>query len=382
MITVSATFDSGAIEVIESQASEAGSVHLKLAIRQDSTSDPACTFRQWFHFRLQGARARTCRIDFMNAGACTYPRGWTDYRVVASYDRIAWFRVPTRYDGHVMTVEHVPERDSIYYAYFEPYSYDRHLDLLGRMDGSPFARVERLGRTVDGRDLDVVILGSSDPGARKIWVIARQHPGESMAEWFVDGMLARLVDPDDSIARQLRHRATFYVVPNMNPDGGVRGNLRANAAGANLNREWSAPSIERSPEVYHVRDRLTRTGVDAFVDVHGDEALPYVFIAGNEMLPGFTPDRAAVQTQFCDQFRRASPDFQTAQGYPIGQYAADALKLASKYVGYTFGCLSVTLELPFKDNANDPDALRGWSGNRSQRLGAAVLLPLLGTVQP
>ncbi len=382
MITVSASFDSGAIEVIESEESEPGTVHLKLAIRQDSTIDPACTFRQWFHFRLQGARARTCRIDFMNAGACTYPRGWTDYRVVASYDRIDWFRVPTRYDGQVMTVEHAPERDSIYYAYFEPYSYDRHLDLLGRMDGSPFARVERLGRTVDGRDLDAVILGSSDPGARKIWVIARQHPGESMAEWFVDGMLARLVDPDDAIARQLRHRATFYVVPNMNPDGSVRGNLRANAAGANLNREWSAPSFERSPEVHHVRDRLIRSGVDAFVDVHGDEALPYVFIAGNEMLPGFTPDRAAVQMRFCDQFRRASPDFQTAQGYPVGQYAADALKLASKYVGHTFGCLSVTLELPFKDNANDPDALRGWSGNRSRRLGAAVLLPLLETLQP
>ena len=28
----------------------------------------------------------------------------------------------------------------------------------------------------------------------------------------------------------------------MNPDGSVRGNLRTNAAGANLNREWMTPS--------------------------------------------------------------------------------------------------------------------------------------------
>jgi murein tripeptide amidase MpaA len=39
-------------------------------------------------------------------------------------------------------VEHTPERNSIYYAYFEPYSHERHLDLLGRVEMSPL----RLGQ--------------------------------------------------------------------------------------------------------------------------------------------------------------------------------------------------------------------------------------------
>jgi murein tripeptide amidase MpaA len=380
MLNVSTSFDSGAIDVVALPTDPTAPVHLQLAIRQDAATDPTCNFRQWFHFRLQGAKAKACRIDLVNAGACTYPSGWTDYRAVASYDRRDWFRVPTRYDGKVLTIDHTPERDSIYLAYFEPYSGEQHLNLLGRMDSSPFARVSHLGRTVDGRDLDAVVLGSTDPAARKIWVIARQHPGESMAEWFVEGMLERLIDPADAIARQLRARATICVVPNMNPDGSARGNLRANAAGANLNREWQAPSLERSPEVYLVRERLMRTGCDAFVDVHGDEALPYVFIAGNEMLPGFSGEDAARLGRFRDEFSRASPDFQSVHGYPVGQYAAEALKLASKYVGHAFGCLSVTLEMPFKDNANDPDPLRGWSGERSRRLGAAILAPLLGSL--
>ena len=40
-------------------------------------------------------------------------------------------------------------------------------------------------------------------------------------------------------------------------DGAFRGHLRTNACGANLNREWCttgdyvAPTLERSPEVYH-----------------------------------------------------------------------------------------------------------------------------------
>src|SRR3546814_2121331 len=59
----------------------------------------------------------------------------------------------------------------------------------------------------------------------------------------------------------------------MNPDGSFRGHLRTNAAGVNLNREWHAPSLERSPEVHHVLERMKRTGVDFAMDVHGDESI-------------------------------------------------------------------------------------------------------------
>lgn len=46
-----------------------------------------------------------------------------------------------------------------------------------------------------------------------------------------------------------------------------------NACGANLNREWGdsgdykAPSMERSPEVFHALNKLDQTGCDLFVDV-------------------------------------------------------------------------------------------------------------------
>ena len=202
-----------------------------------------------------------------------------------------------------------------------------------------------------------------------------------MAEWFVEGMIERLTDRADPVARRLLERAAFHVVPNMNPDGSVLGNLRTNAAGANLNREWMAPSMETSPEVALVRERMLETGVDAFIDVHGDEGLPYVFVAGGEMLPGFTPEQAGVQSAFIANFKRASPEFQDVHGYGAGKYNEQALKLASKWVGHTFGCLSLTLEMPFKDNAHLPDPDVGWNGERSRKLGAAVLEPLLASLE-
>src|SRR5512144_230605 len=145
-IRISSQFDSGAIEVLSATRAD----DVRLAIRADSHAD----FRQWFHFRVQGAAGIPLAMTFANAGTCTYVDGWRDYRAVASYDRARWFRVPTSFDGHVMTVEHTPERDAVWYAYFEPYSFERHQALIGRAGDSPLARVERLGATVEDRDLD------------------------------------------------------------------------------------------------------------------------------------------------------------------------------------------------------------------------------------
>ncbi len=374
MIRISSNFDSGAIDIV-SINSAPDVERIDLRIRRDSHQD----FTQWFHFRLQGVRGRPCAIRFLNAGACTYPGGWEGYSIVASYDRTDWFRLPATYRDGILSVDVVPERDGLWFAYFEPYGWDRHLSLLGQASSSPRVRIVGLGSTTDGHDIDCVDVAEAPDGAakRKVWVIARQHSGESMAEWFVEGLIERLIDTSDPVARAALALADFHIVPNMNPDGSVRGNLRTTATGANLNREWLAPSMEYSPEVFLVRQRMEETGVELFIDAHGDEALPYNFVAGSEMLPDFTERQRTEQTAFVAAFKDASPDFQDRYGYPAGKYSSDALKLASKWVGQRFGCLSLTLEMPFKDNADAPDARVGWNGARSKRLGEAILLPML-----
>ena len=383
MINISCAFDSGAIEAIACDRAE----DIRVNIRADSHAE----FRQWFHFRLQGAAGNACRIRFTNASSCTYVDGWRDYRAVASYDRINWFRVPTRYDGRVLTIEHTPDFDAVYYAYFEPYSEERHAGFLGAVQQMPHATLTEIGRTVQGRPMSLVTLGLTEEGAqpgkpkKNVWIIARQHPGETMAEWFVEGLIKRLAGwgdwAGDPFARLIFDHAVFHIVPNMNPDGSALGNLRTNAAGANLNREWMEPDAARSPEVLAVRNAIHALGCDLFFDIHGDEALPYVFVAGSEMLPGFTEKQAQEQKAFIECFKQASPDFQDVYGYEASKYQTDALKLASKYVGNEFGCLSLTLEMPFKDNANLPDERMGWNGERSAALGASMLQAILRHLQ-
>ncbi len=38
--------------------------------------------------------------------------------------------------------------------------------------------------------------------------------------------------------------------------------------------QWAKPTLERSPEVYYVWERMQETGCDLFIDVHGASARP------------------------------------------------------------------------------------------------------------
>lgn len=372
MLKISTQFDGGNIEIVD--ISDPTNIQLKLP------KDNAAEFRQWFYFRVQGVAYQNLGINFINVKESAYPEGWEDYAAMCSYDRLNWFRVPTRYENGILSVNHTPLANSVYYAYFEPYSYEQHLNLLGNSQSSGLCQIDDLGSTLQGRDINLLTIGNQAASDLKIWIIARQHPGETMAEWFVEGLLGRLLDDQDPTSRALLDCATFYIVPNMNPDGSFLGNLRTNAAGANLNREWLDPSLDRSPEVYYVREKMQETGVDLFLDIHGDESIPYVFLSGNEGIPSFNTRLAQLQQQFVQAFLAASPDFQNKYGYEKDEPGQADLSIATAYVGETFNCLAYTLEMPFKDNHQWPDDDYGWNGQRSLRLGEAILSPIYAMI--
>lgn len=373
---ITANFDAGNIDVISLEDKK----DIQLAIRPDVGEE----FFQWFNFRLSGEIGEQYVLNIVNAGAASYLEGWENYQAVASYDREYWFRLPTSYKDGKLTIVAELECDTIQIAYFAPYSYERHQDLLAAVQTHPLVSVEHLGETLDKRDLTLLKIAdgdsSSDKSKRNIWITARQHPGETMAEWLVEGLLYSLLDSDNATAKLLLDKANFYIVPNMNPDGSVRGHLRTNAVGTNLNREWLNPSLEKSPEVFHVINKMEATGVDLFYDVHGDEALPYVFLAGSQGTPSYNDRLARLRDKFSDVLKLASADFQSEFGYDIDAPGTANMTIATHWVAERFDCLANTLEMPFKDNDNVPDADTGWSPERSIKLGEASLVAMLAVV--
>ena len=373
---ITANFDAGNIDVISLEDKK----DIQLAIRPDVGGE----FFQWFNFRLTGEVGEQYVLNIVNAGQASYLEGWENYQAVASYDREYWFRLPTSYKDGKLTIVAELECDTIQIAYFAPYSYERHQDLLAAVQTHPLVSVEHLGETLDKRDLTLVKVGDGDSNSngnkRNIWITARQHPGETMAEWLVEGLLYSLLNSDNATAKLLLDKANVYIMPNMNPDGSVRGHLRTNAVGTNLNREWLNPSLEKSPEVFHVINKMEATGVDLFYDVHGDEALPYVFLAGSQGTPSYNDRLARLRDRFSDVLKLASADFQSEFGYDVDAPGTANMTIATHWVAERFDCLANTLEMPFKDNGNVPDADTGWSPERSIKLGEASLVAMLAVV--
>ena len=374
-ISITSAFDSGNIRLISIAETDAG-VRAELEIAKDRQSD----FYQWFHFRLAGVAGREVELAIINCATSAYPDGWPGYKARVSQDRESWRLADTSYADGRLTIRLSPEPGPVWIAYFAPYSMERHHDLVAWAAGQDGVRHRELGLTLDGQPLDLLTLGE---GPKQIWLYARQHPGESMAEWWMEGALERLCDPEDAVARFLRQRATFHVVPNMNPDGSRRGHLRTNAAGVNLNREWHEPSMERSPEVFLVRQAMDESGVDFAMDVHGDEAIAAVFLAGFEGIPSITERQLHLYHRYRDTLAMRTPDFQTRLGYPPAPEGKANLTMSTNQVAERFGAVAMTLEMPFKDNDDLPDADFGWSPARSMQLARdclGVLAEMIGDI--
>ena len=369
VVYIDAGFDSGNIEVLGIEGATA-----RLSIRRDHSSE----FFQWFHFRVAAKAGDGVVLKLTGLGASAYPGGWPDYHACVSEDRAYWTRAASSYDkdedGGTLTIRYLPATDVFWVAYFAPYSMERHHDLIADVASTEGVDYVRLGTTLDGQSIDCLEMGE---GETQVWLYARQHPGETQAEWWIEGALECLTDPADPVARALRAKCRLHIVPNCNPDGSRRGHLRTNAAGANLNREWAEPTPERSPEVMAIRNRMDQTGVDFAMDVHADEAIPAVFIAGFDGIPSWTQAQGDGYDRYQRILDRRTPDFQTKLGYPKARPGTANLSMSTNQLAERFGAVAMTLEMPYKDLVDFPEPEQGWSPERCKLLGRECMAALV-----
>lgn len=366
-VLISQNFDAGNIEVLTIDNPE----DIQLRIRVDHQSE----FYQWFYFCLTGAQGQTCTMKILNASGAAYPDGFKNYRVLYSYDQQEWLRHDTRLQDNVLQIHFTPEQDTVWFAYFVPFSMDRHRELVAGSVQSPRCSHRLIGQSLDGQNLDLLRISNGEANARKknCWIMGRQHPGETMAEWWMEGCLEALLDENRTASNKLLNQCDLYLIPNMNPDGSRRGHLRTNAAGRNLNREWDDPSLEFSPEVFLTKQLMEEIGVDFFLDVHGDESLPYCFIAGTEGLDEWNEHKQTQLDFYKNTLANLNPDFQTREGYPPKPKGTANLTMSTAQTARNHSCLAMTLEMPFKDTTATPDSRYGWSVKRSKALAVSCL---------
>ena len=154
---INAKFDSGAI-IVNEIVENADKQLAKLNIAYDAPH-AGKPYLQWFHFRAYELdTAKNCSFHIENAGSTTYPEGWINYNVCASYDRKNWFRIKSTYDKNdgILKWDFQPKFSSIFFAYYPPYSQETYLDFISECQMTPSnrCRLDALpGETLDGNTL-------------------------------------------------------------------------------------------------------------------------------------------------------------------------------------------------------------------------------------
>ncbi len=135
------------------------------------------------------------------------------------------------------------DKGSLYLARLPPYRLSDLEALKRRIRDDRRVEIVTIGKTVEGRELEIIRVGNPD-AAHRVLLRARAHPWEPGGNWVVEGLIQRLLR-DDVDARRYLDAYCVYIMPMANKDGVARGRTRFNLLGSDLNRKWDKPRRSR-----------------------------------------------------------------------------------------------------------------------------------------
>ena len=197
------------------------------------------------HFALHAKAGTSLTLEFLNLDNVWNGQPGSvvgELKTVAiSADGVTWKTVPTEsLPGNRVQLRVTMPGPKLYVARMEPYRLSDLERLLGEIRSHRVVRIEPIGKTAGGRQLEIVRIG--DPNARhRVFVRARAHPWEAGSNWVAQGLIRRLL-ADDEAAKRFLSVYSVTVLPMANKDGVARGGTRFNLHGKDLNRNWDQPA--------------------------------------------------------------------------------------------------------------------------------------------
>lgn len=336
----------------------------------------------WFWVRIEGCAGRPVELVLTNADTCLgFGGGGRTTRPVYRYARGDWERVAdtelrTLPDGRHEAVWVVnPRASSFDFAFCYPYLPDDLAHTLAECSG--YWHEDAIGVTQKGRPLTRLAnaFGNEPAQAAGIYVIARQHAGETPGSWVLDGLLRhaqRALDPAQIL---------LWAVPFAHLDGVVEGDYGKDPFPHDLNRAWTRPPMRH--EVLVVQRDLARWArrchPAVVLDLHGPgaaetEGAYFHLPRPSRPAEHVEATRAAalyIRERLPAEFIREQPDVQAtyasrwSDGGILGSHVWDTLAIPS-----------LCLETPYAQ-------IRGKELSREdyRGLGAALLEALVAYTQ-
>jgi hypothetical protein len=292
-VTFSTAFEGGSIGRIEKLGETNFRVHV-LGQQDERGRNRAAT---WYCFRMDHVQGRELTItltDFVGEyndrpGSCPMndkirPAMSEDGRAWGHAENMTWDN-----EKKEATLRLKPKQDSIWLATQAMYPHSRLVALVEELKQSPHARVEVIGKSVQGRDLFLVTItdfAKPDADKKTIWLQARQHAWEGGTSYVTEGAM-RFAVSDSPEARALRERNVCIFTPMVAVDGCAIGLPRFNVHGFDPNRHWDEVNLrdkrylEQMPEVWYFKKAILSyvaggRRIGLMLNMHNTETGEYV----------------------------------------------------------------------------------------------------------
>ncbi len=198
-----------------------------------------------FHFLIQAKAGSQLTLEFINLDNVYNGQPGTVAKelktAVISPDGREWKPIPLEsLPGNRVRLSVRMPGPRLYVARVEPYRLSDLDHLLASIRTNPLVEISPIGKTVEGRELEILRIGHPRAPYR-VFLRARAHPWEAGSSWVMQGFIQRLLRGDELSAKYL-DRYCVYLLAMANKDGVARGRTRFNLQGKDLNRDWDKPA--------------------------------------------------------------------------------------------------------------------------------------------
>jgi murein tripeptide amidase MpaA len=213
--------------------------------------DPGGDQYLWFFLKIAVDQSDSVDFVLMNA-AKAHQTGnrWNITKPFISADGETWHRaIDIKYgkDSGLLNILNEPVfrfrspivSDTLWIAYFQPYTNKDLCSFITQLDTYESVRVSSLGLSEEGRKIPLITvakLDSSNTERETIWIVGREHPGETPLSFVCEGIIEAILN--HPAGKRLCTIFDFRVVPILNVDGVDHGHYYHNATGVNLARDW------------------------------------------------------------------------------------------------------------------------------------------------
>ncbi len=368
-VTFDSNYDNGSLGGVTSGG--ANTFNCSLFVEQSTEGLGPRSY--WFRFRMTGVAGRTITLNI--------PHGESPRPRIRMNDTDEW-RVMTSAEAPntsqtILTFGATENEAEV--SFFDPLGYDETVtQVTDLVDASPWASMEVLGPSFQGRDVHLVTVTNPQvPDSEKfrVWLHSRAHAGEVTSTHNMMGFLKQITE-ESQIGHRLRSFCIFNIVPLVNTDGTALGHTRWDAQGRDPERQWCNPNAH--PEV-----ALLRTKVDEFMagpnqirvmlNLHSTQGNWTDTFFFKHVTPSVTLAFEGIQQDYIDAFDNATPLFDnlSAQSSQLA-----ACRFVESYVwnNWQETVMAMTHEGHYRRRITDDDWITGTDYEELGRAQAVALI--------